>query len=79
MMIWINGSFGIGKSETANTLHKKLINSFIYDPEQVGYFLWDNFPDDLKRKGDFQDIGMWRNFNYQILKYMNDNCSYDNC
>jgi len=72
MIIWINGSFGVGKSETANILNKMLSQSHIYDPEQVGYFLWDNFPQEMRRKGDFQDIIIWRRINYEIIKYMYD-------
>lgn len=75
MIIWINGAFGVGKSLIADELKKSLENCFVYDPEQVGYFLWDNFPENMKRNGDFQNIEMWRNFNYQILKYINENYS----
>lgn len=73
MIIWINGAFGSGKSTVAEELNKKIINSFIYDPEQVGYFLWDNFPNELKEKGNFQHIPIWREFNYKILKHISDN------
>ena len=73
MIIWINGCFGVGKTETANVLHTLLKKSHIYDPEQIGYFLWDNFPEPLKRKGDFQDIEIWRKFNYEYIKYMYHN------
>lgn len=75
MIIWINGAFGVGKSLIAEELNKRIDNSFIYDPEQVGYFLWDHFPDDMKRRGDFQDIEMWRDFNYQMIKYIQDHDS----
>ncbi len=70
MIIWINGSFGVGKSETSRILHEILPNSHIYDPEQVGYFLWDNFPNSMKRQGDFQDIVIWRSINYEIIKHL---------
>ncbi|QSX04994.1 AAA family ATPase [Sedimentibacter sp. zth1] len=73
MIIWLNGAFGSGKSTIADLLHQKIEFSHIYDPEQVGYFLWDNFPGKMKRKGDFQNIEIWRNINYQIIKHMNDN------
>ena len=73
MIIWINGAFGSGKSSVAEKINKKICKSFIYDPEQVGYFLWDNFPDEMKRKGNFQHIQIWREFNHKILKYINDN------
>ena len=35
MIIWINGCFGVGKTETANRLGEMIENSHIYDPEQV--------------------------------------------
>lgn len=73
MIIWINGAFGSGKSTTAELLHSKLEFSHIYDPEQAGYFLWGSFPIEMKEKGDFQDIEIWRSINYQILKHMHDN------
>ncbi len=73
MIIWINGCFGVGKTETANRLQGLIENSHIYDPEQVGAFLWDNFPVPLKRKGDFQDIELWREFNYKYIKYIYHN------
>lgn len=73
MIIWINGAFGIGKSTAAELLHSQIENSHIYDPEQVGYFLWDNFPENMKRKGDFQDIKIWRSINYEIIKHMYEN------
>ncbi len=75
MIIWINGCFGVGKTATASKLHHLIDNSHIYDPEQVGAFLWDNFPEPLKRKGDFQDIELWRKFNYEYIKYMYHNFS----
>ena len=73
MIIWINGAFGSGKTSVAEIINKKISNSFIYDPEQVGYFLWDNFPDEMKRKGNFQHIDIWRDFNYKILKHIKAN------
>ncbi|MBR6709403.1 MAG: AAA family ATPase, partial [Clostridia bacterium] len=75
MIIWINGSFGVGKTTTAKLLQNKLEKAHIYDPEQVGYFLWDNFPPEMARQGDFQDMEIWRSINYQIIRYLHD--SYD--
>ena len=73
MIIWINGAFGSGKTSVAEAIHKKVSHSFIYDPEQVGYFLWDNFPNALKRKGNFQHMDIWRECNYNILKHIDAN------
>ncbi|MEA5039557.1 MAG: AAA family ATPase [Clostridiaceae bacterium] len=70
MIVWINGAFGSGKTSVAETLNKNIAKSFIYDPEQVGYFLWDNFPDELKRKDNFQHLQIWREFNYKMLKHI---------
>ncbi len=67
MIIWINGAFGSGKTTVAYELHKRLQNSFVYDPENIGYFLRKNTPPECF-KDDFQDITLWRKFNYQTLK-----------
>jgi len=50
MIIWLNGAFGIGKSTIAELLHSKIEISHKYDPEQVGYFLWDSFPTEMKEE-----------------------------
>lgn len=75
MIIWINGSFGVGKTATAEELHKSIKDSYIYDPEMAGEFIWDNSPQCISGKGDFQDIPMWRDFNYSMLKYIHENYS----
>lgn len=67
MIIWINGAFGAGKTTTAYELHRRVENSFVYDPENVGYFLRKNMPPECCTE-DFQDMALWRSFNYQILK-----------
>jgi len=73
MILWLNGAFGAGKSSVAEALRMRINPSFLYDPEQVGYFLWDNFPEELKRKGDFQHMAIWREMNYKILKHLDGN------
>lgn len=72
MIIWINGAFGAGKTQTAHELHRRLSGSFLYDPENVGYFLRKNIPDSLKR-GDFQDLSAWRECNLSILRMLQAN------
>ena len=77
MIIWINGAFGAGKTTTAFELHRKIkksgeIKSIVYDPENVGYFMWKNSSNILK-KGDFQDFELWREMNYKMLKLISDN------
>ena len=67
MIIWINGSFGVGKTSTAKLLKSKLDKSIIYDPEEIGGFLSSLFN---YEKDDFQDYELWRTLNSDILKYM---------
>jgi hypothetical protein len=69
LIIWINGAFGVGKTETAYELHRRLPNSFVYDPENVGYYIRANIPD-VMTKEDFQDHYLWREINYSMLKYI---------
>lgn len=67
MILWLNGAFGAGKTAAAFELHRRLPDSFVYDPEEVGFFLRKNVPVDCCKE-DFQDMPLWRIFNYQILK-----------
>lgn len=69
MILWINGSFGAGKTTVAHELQRRLPDAFVYDPENVGYFLRKNAPE-VCRTEDFQDVPLWREFNYETLKWM---------
>ncbi|MCR2802770.1 AAA family ATPase [Paenibacillus soyae] len=69
MIIWINGAFGAGKTQSSHELHRRLPGSFLYDPENVGYFLRNNTPKSL-REGDFQDLSAWRECNLSILRML---------
>lgn len=70
MIIWINGAFGSGKTSVAEAVNKRIANSYVYDPEMAGYFLWEVFPEEMKRKGNFQHIPLWREINYKALQYI---------
>ena len=39
MIIWLNGAFGAGKTQTAYELHRRLPGSYVYDPENAGFFM----------------------------------------
>ncbi|MCI9434146.1 MAG: AAA family ATPase [Bacilli bacterium] len=65
MIIWINGSFGVGKTTIAETLKTKIASSIMYDPEKIGEFLFNIMPE---KKDDFQDYELWRILNFEILK-----------
>lgn len=74
MIVWLNGAFGAGKTTAAFELHRRLPGSFVYDPEEVGFFLRKNMPEAC-HTADFQDMPLWRSVNYQILKELHE--SYD--
>ena len=38
-LIWLNGTFGAGKTSVGRKLVKSLPNARIFDPEQVGFML----------------------------------------
>lgn len=69
MVIWINGAFGAGKTQTAYELHRRMPDSYVYDPENAGFFIRENLPPGLTTS-DFQDYPMWRSFNVEMLDYI---------
>ncbi|WP_339158311.1 AAA family ATPase [Paenibacillus sp. FSL W8-0186] len=70
LIIWINGAFGSGKTTIAYELNRRIPNSFVYDPENVGYFIRKNIPKEIL-KDDFQDHVIWREINHSILQTIN--------
>ncbi|MFI9119467.1 AAA family ATPase [Streptomyces bikiniensis] len=65
MLIWINGPFGGGKTQTAYELRRRLPGSAVCDPEHVGFGLHRMTPPGLR--GDFQDLPAWRQGVYEVL------------
>jgi len=63
MIIMINGSFGVGKTTTAQALLQAIPHALLYDPEEVGYMV-RNITRDARsaneETSDFQDIAVWR-------------------
>lgn len=58
MIIWINGSFGSGKTTLSEVLLNKIPNSIIFDPEKIGFLIHKIVPE--SRSEDFQNFPMWR-------------------
>jgi hypothetical protein len=58
MLLWINGPFGGGKTQTAHEIQRRLPGSVICDPEHAGFGLRRMLPPELR--GDFQDLAAWR-------------------
>ncbi|MEM9468081.1 MAG: AAA family ATPase [Actinomycetota bacterium] len=57
MIVWINGTFGVGKTTTARHLHE-LTGWPVFDPEHVGYLVGGHLRD--LEFDDFQDLPPWR-------------------
>ncbi|MEV7443481.1 AAA family ATPase [Streptomyces sp. NPDC091204] len=65
MIIWLNGPFGGGKTQTAYEVHRRLPGSVVCDPEHVGFGLHRMLPPALR--GDFQDLPAWRQGVFEVL------------
>lgn len=65
-IIWINGPFGIGKTQTAQALNERLDGSFLFDPEEMGSALRKLTP---KFSGDPQAHPMWIPLMLDALQY----------
>ncbi|WP_207552846.1 AAA family ATPase [Mycolicibacterium fortuitum] len=67
VLLWINGPFGVGKTQTAYELNRRLAASVVCDPEFVGYGLHRTMPRQLR--GDFQDLPAWRQGVFEVLDH----------
>jgi len=65
MLLWINGPFGGGKTQSAYELRRRLPGSVVCDPEHVGFGLHRMTPPHLR--GDFQDLAAWRQGVFEVL------------
>ncbi|MGB3440374.1 MAG: AAA family ATPase [Actinophytocola sp.] len=57
MIVWLNGTFGAGKTTTAAKLVGLLPSARFFDPEQVGFMLRHVLREPVH---DFQDLPPWR-------------------
>lgn len=58
MIIWLNGTFGVGKTTTARLLSQRDQRLRLFDPEWVGYMLRENLSD--YPVTDFRHWESWR-------------------
>jgi hypothetical protein len=65
MLVWINGAFGGGKTQTAYEIQRRLAGSVVCDPEHLGFGLRRMMPVSLR--GDFQDLQSWRHGVIEVL------------
>jgi predicted kinase len=69
MVIFVNGSFGIGKTTVARLLTQRLPRGTLFDPEPIGIVLMRLAA--LRPFGapldDFQDLGLWRAASIRLI------------
>lgn len=65
-IIWINGPFGLSKSQVAQVLYERLAGSFVFDPEEMGTALKKLTP---KFQGDSQEHPLWIPLMLDALQY----------
>jgi hypothetical protein len=58
VIVWLNGTFGCGKTTTGAELRSLIPSSRLFDPEMVGYMLRPNPAD--QPVSDFQHWPPWR-------------------
>ncbi|GAA1918946.1 hypothetical protein GCM10009837_50220 [Streptomyces durmitorensis] len=59
MIVWVNGSFGVGKTTTSERLVELIPASRLFDTEEVGYML-HHVLGPLQEEADFQHWTPWR-------------------
>jgi AAA domain-containing protein len=70
MLVWINGPFGGGKTQTAYELQRRLARSVVCDPEHLGFGLRRMMPAQLR--SNFQDLPAWRRGVIEVLDLVLD-------
>ena len=67
MIIWISGPYGVGKSTLAEALAPKMGGAIIFDAEEVGNAVRENYPGEPFGVV-FEDYPMWGKFCAALLK-----------
>ena len=76
MIIWLSGAYGIGKSTLAESMAKRMENALIFDAEEVGNAVRENYPD-CPYGYIYEDYPLWREFCYLLLKDIHDHFHKD--
>lgn len=76
MIIWISGPYGVGKSTLAEAMAAKMKNALIFDAEEVGNAVRENYPD-CPYGYIFEDYPLWGEFCYMLLKDIHEKFQKD--
>lgn len=76
MVIWISGPYGVGKSTLAEATAAKMENALIFDAEEVGNAVRENYPD-CPYGYIFEDYPLWGEFCYLLLKDVHEKFQKD--
>ncbi len=71
MIVWLNGTHGVGKTTTAALVQELLPGSHVLDAEKVGETLMDVRPA-LPPTGNFQDWAPWRPLVVETARHVLD-------
>jgi predicted kinase len=69
MVIFVNGSFGVGKTTVARLLVQRLPGSALFDPEPLGMGL-QRLTRPFRRVDDFQDLRAWRLWSIRLIRVL---------
>lgn len=76
MIIWISGAYGVGKSTLAEALAQKMGNALIFDAEEVGNAVRENYPD-CPWGYIFEDYPLWGRFCRMLLEDIHEKFQKD--
>lgn len=66
MIIWISGAYGVGKSTLAEALAGRMENALLFDAEEVGNAVRENYPD-CPYGYIYEDYPLWGEFCCTLL------------
>lgn len=66
MIVWISGAYGVGKSTLAEAMAAKLENALIFDAEEVGNAVRENYPG-CPYGYIYEDYPLWGKFCRMLL------------